>query len=457
VNLPENFLDIMKDILQDEYDDFLKSFKIDNVKGLRINTLKIDTHSFTDKNLFNLENIPWCNEGFYMKDYDEERPAKHPYYHCGLYYIQEPSAMIPVEVLDPQPGDKVLDIAAAPGGKTTQIAAKLQNKGIIVSNYISPKRVRALEKNINLFGIKNSIILNDSPENIKNNFANYFDKILIDAPCSGEGMFKRDKRALSDWNEENNTQLSKLQRDILSNTASMLKPGGRLVYSTCTFSLIENEGTIDWFLKEFPEFEVLDIEGLHSLSPGMPHLIRASEDISKTRRAWPHKIHGDGHFIALLQKKSSVMEDNPQQIFQIKNNFTSDELSIIKQFFVDTLNIEEKNIIRIKNKVYIPTDIDRDISGVRIISNGIYLGELKKNRFIPSQQYAMTLEMKDAKNVVNISSKDINSYKYLKGETIMLENNKGWNLICIDSFPCGWAKGNGDSLKNYYEPSWRMR
>lgn len=456
MNLPENFLNIMRDILDNEYDDFFKSFDVENVKGIRINPLKIDKEVFLDKKLFNLKSVPWCNEGFYLANYDIERPAKHPYYHCGLYYIQEPSAMIPVEVLDPQPGDRVLDIAAAPGGKTTQIGAKLQNKGIIVSNDISPKRVKPLEKNINLFGIKNSIILNDNPEKIKNYFENYFDKILIDAPCSGEGMFKRDKRAISDWSEDNNYQLSKIQRKILSDIAPMVKPGGKLVYSTCTFSLIENEGTIDWFINEFPNFEIIDINGFESLSPAMPHLINANVEISKARRAWPHKINGDGHFIALLQRKNENIYVNKNSTYKPINNLSPDELSLVQDFFKETLNHYEENITKIKNRVYIPTNVDKNLSGLRVITNGIYLGELKKNRFIPSQQYAMTLKMEKAKKVVNISSEDINAYKYLKGETLIIDNEKGWNLICIDGYPCGWAKGNGSSLKNYYEPSWRM-
>lgn len=456
MNLPDGFCNNMKTILNKEYNEFIEALNKDNIKGIRLNTSKTNINDFLDKKIFNLNTIFWCNEGFFMKNYDKDRPGKHPYYHCGLFYIQEPSAMIPVEILSPQPGDKVLDLCAAPGGKTTQIANKMKGDGLIVSNDINAKRVKALEKNINLFGIKNSILLNESPENIKKRLSNYFDKILIDAPCSGEGMFKRDKNSISNWSLDYIKKLANIQRNILSNAAYMLKKGGLLVYSTCTFSLEENEGTIDWFIKNFPQFEILPIENISGLTDGKPELIEANVNIRNTKRAWPHKINGDGHFVALLRKKESLNEHIKINTNNYDLKLSEDENNLVQEFINENLNITFDKLIKVGNGVYSPAIEDRDLSGLKVKFNGLYLGELKKNRFVPSQHLAMSLKINEVKNIVNISSKDINSIKYLRGETIKEHHKKGWNLICIDNFPAGWAKGNNTFLKNYYKNSWRM-
>lgn len=452
MKLPVAFTDRMKKLLVEEYENFIATYDREHYKGIRINALKVSVNEFLDMTSFDLKPIPWIQEGFYLNDANEQRPGKHPYYHCGLYYIQEPSAMIPVQVLDPRPGDKVLDISAAPGGKATQIGAKLKNEGILVANDISPKRVRPLAKNIELFGIKNCIVTNETPEKLSYKFVSFFDKILVDAPCSGEGMFKRDPKAPKSWSQFSVDECYKIQRDILKSISIMLKPGGRLVYSTCTFSPEENEGTIEWLLNEFPEFEVEEITNIEGLEGGRPEWINAREDIRKTGRAWPHKIDGDGHFVASLRKKSGKNSKNPL--------FKKEALDIEEFLLFETGNLNIKfreGLSRIGNRLFVvPNDLP-DLSGIKVVSFGLYLGEFLKGRFEPSQALAMALKQEEVINTINFQSNSIEAIKYLKGETILADGDKGWKLVCIDGYPVGWAKQVEGSLKNHYEAEWRMK
>lgn len=370
VNLPIEFIDRMKVLLKEEYADFISSFDKETYKGIRVNTLKISVEEYLKVNPFDIKEIPWIKEGFYINE-DEARPGKHPYYHCGLYYIQEPSAMIPVEVLDPQPGDKVLDVSAAPGGKSTQIGAKLKNRGVLVANDISPKRVKPLAKNIELFGIKNSIVTNESPEALSKKFENYFDKILVDAPCSGEGMFRRDPKGIKSWGQFSVTECCGMQREILKSIPNMLKAGGKLVYSTCTFSPEENEGTIEWFLDEFPDFEVEEIKNMSHLDRGRPEWISGKKQLEGTRRAWPHKIEGDGHFVALLRKK----DGKEGQIKEAK--YKTGDISKLQDFIEENLNIRfDNNLHSVGDRVFLMPEDLPDMSGIRLVNSGLYLGEI---------------------------------------------------------------------------------
>ncbi|WP_074349869.1 RsmB/NOP family class I SAM-dependent RNA methyltransferase [Proteiniborus sp. DW1] len=452
MKLPLAFTERMEKLLDDEYGEFVSTYDYEHYKGIRINTLKIPVDEYLKITPFKLKPIPWVKEGFYYMDDEQDRPGKHPHYHCGLYYIQEPSAMIPVEVLAPVPGDKVLDISAAPGGKSTQIGAKLQGEGVIVANDISPKRTKALVKNIEIFGIKNFIVTNEEPKKLATKFVEYFDKILVDAPCSGEGMFRRDPKATKSWNEFSVHECCNMQKDILQWIPKLLKPGGRLVYSTCTFSPEENEGTIDWFLKEFPEFEIEAIEGIEGLDRGRPEWIGASSQLTKAGRAWPHKINGEGHFVASLRKKDNSILSSFKP-FVLNNK----ELDEFYKFTEENLKIDFKERLhRVGNRLYaIPQDIP-ELRGINVVNTGLYIGEFLKNRFEPSQALAMALEKEDVTNYVDIPSESIDAIKYLKGETLLLEGEKGWNLVCIDGYPVGWGKQIQGSLKNYYRSQWRM-
>lgn len=290
--LPSSFSERMMDLLGTDYNQFADSYKETPNGGVRVNTLKISVEKLQALSTLELEPIPWCPTGFYTED--GARPGKHPHYHAGLYYIQEPSAMAPVELLDVQPGDRVLDLCAAPGGKSTQISAKLSGEGLLVTNDLHPERTKALAKNLELYGVRNGIVLNESPDHIAAAFPLYFDKILIDAPCSGEGMFRKDEDMVKQWDSGTPAKYAAMQRDILRSAATALAPGGTLVYSTCTFATEENEEIIAEFISEHPQFSVITVGGTGSFAPGFGEL-------SGTARLWPHKVKGEGHFMAVLQ------------------------------------------------------------------------------------------------------------------------------------------------------------
>ncbi len=296
MNLPEKYISKMKELLKDEYKDYILSFDSGRYYGLRANTIKINPYDLKNKLKFNLQPISWCKEGFY---YDEtERPAKSPYYNAGLFYIQEPSAMSTASILDIKPGDRVLDLCAAPGGKSTQAGAKLKGCGIIVSNDISASRCKALLKNIEMSGIKNAVVTNETPERLALKFKRFFNRIIVDAPCSGEGMFRKDTAAIKSWEEHKSEICALMQKDILKCAAKMLSDGGIIAYSTCTFAPEENEEIINEFLNENTEFKLLDIDKSLGFDNGRFDWVKPPNcQISKCGRLWPFKIKGEGHFL----------------------------------------------------------------------------------------------------------------------------------------------------------------
>ncbi|MCA0754639.1 RsmB/NOP family class I SAM-dependent RNA methyltransferase [Paenibacillus sp. N4] len=319
-HLPRQFTEKMKQMLGREYDKFMSSYSDPRVYGLRINRLKLSKEEW--KRLSDMgpdmRPIPWAEDGLYYGE--GERPGKHPHYHAGLYYIQEPSAMAPVELLDVRPGHRVLDLCAAPGGKSTQIAAKLQGLGVLVTNDNARERTKALAKNIELAGVRNAVILNEEPASLLSAFAGWFDRILIDAPCSGEGMFRKDDSMVAEWEKHSVERCSLMQRNILRDAAKLLAPGGLLVYSTCTFSPEENEEQIAAFLAEHPDFQVVPVEHRYGWQPGRPDLVAAEAGLSKeslqslagTVRLWPHHIVGEGHYAAVLKRNGERNESVTQ-------------------------------------------------------------------------------------------------------------------------------------------------
>ncbi|MBB3109982.1 NOL1/NOP2/sun family putative RNA methylase [Paenibacillus phyllosphaerae] len=319
--LPEKFRHKMKGLLGEEFEAFLASYERPRKYGLRVNTLKLETDQFLRISPFaqRLTPVPWTKEAFYYEEQD--RPGKHPHYHAGLYYIQEPSAMVPAELLDVQPGDRVLDLCAAPGGKSTQLAAKLQGRGVLVTNDNARERTKALAKNVELAGVRNAIVLNEEPAAIARVFEGWFDRILVDAPCSGEGMFRKDESMIAEWEKHSVERCSLMQKDILQHAAAMLAPGGTLVYSTCTFSPEENEWQIARLLADHPEMEVEAVELRYGWAAGRPDWIseelRAplSEErlasVAGTVRLWPHLTEGEGHYAAVLRKRLTDASDQP--------------------------------------------------------------------------------------------------------------------------------------------------
>lgn len=317
VQLPGPFAERMEALLGEEYQQFIKTYEAEPAGGIRVNTLKLTVDEWLERSPFELAPIPWCPSGFYTEP--GARPGKHPYYHAGLYYIQEPSAMAPGELLGAVPGDRVLDLCAAPGGKSTQIAAKLEGQGLLVSNDLNPDRTKALAKNLELYGVRNAVVLNETPERIATAFPGFFDRVLVDAPCSGEGMFRKDEDMHRQWDAGTPGKYADMQREILRSAAKALAPGGTLVYSTCTFAPEENEGMILAFLREHPEFEVQPVPEGAGYGPGLTDwpgrdsgssaesADESSADEARRKslrgaaRLWPHKVKGEGHFVAVLR------------------------------------------------------------------------------------------------------------------------------------------------------------
>lgn len=332
--LPEAFLNRMQQLLGGQYPAFLSSYEESRWYGLRVNTLKLTAEEFEQASSFNLRPIPWVSDGFYYEE--NERPGKHPYYHAGLYYIQEPSAMAPGEIIGAVPGDRVLDICAAPGGKSTQLAAKLRHQGLLVTNDINSERVKALVRNVELFGARQAVVMNESPNKLAERFAGFFDKILVDAPCSGEGMFRKDNDMSKAWSKHSSERCIPLQRDILKHAADMLAPGGTLLYSTCTFAVEENEAMLLEFLNEHTDFKIDPIKAQFGYRQGRPDWIddlhvpdkpesaatplnsphpenlyqAAKQSLAGTVRLWPHHIQGEGHFVARFIKQAEEAADS---------------------------------------------------------------------------------------------------------------------------------------------------
>ena len=426
--------------------------------GLRVNTAKISVEDFWKISPFELTPIPYVDNGFY---YDPEvAPAKHPYYFAGLYYLQDPSAMTPASRLPVEEGDVVLDLCAAPGGKATELAAKLHGTGLLIANDISSKRAKALLKNIELFGVENSFIVTEYPQKLQEYFTGFFDKILIDAPCSGEGMFR--KAMVKAWEQNGPEFYAKLQEEILRQALPMLKPGGYLLYSTCTFSPLEDEGTVDKILSMDDSMEIVPMQGYVGFSKGNPAWVDSSRsEIEDCIRIFPHKLDGEGHFLALFHKKETA-EGAVQSYDQRRSGLKGEEKRLFQEFAAGLAREFEPDRMESKQGMvyYMPKQLP-DMKGLRFLRSGLFLGEMKKNRFEPSQSLAMALKKSEYKNCLDLSSKDERVIRYLKGETLTLTQEEagkdnGWVLVCVDGYPLGWGKKNKSSLKNKYHSGWRM-
>ena len=463
MELPAEFLAQMQELLGTEYEAYLNSFQAVREYGLRVNTLKADPKDFARISPFALEPIPWIENGFFYTGSD--RPGKHPYYFGGLYYLQEPSAMTPANRLPVQPGDRVLDLCAAPGGKSTELAAKLQGQGVLVSNDISNSRAKALLKNLELFGVQNAVIMSESPHKMAGQFPEYFDKILIDAPCSGEGMFRKEPSVVKSWIQNGTAFYEKLQREIVTYALQMLKPGGMLMYSTCTFNPGEDEGTVMYLLEQCPELKILPIEGYEGFCPGRPDVVEGGvPELKNCVRIFPHKMRGEGHFVALLQKgepKADVSPKAEKQTGGYRKEIQS--LDAFTEFMKDvSLPLDRSRILlRGEYVMYAPQGVP-ELKGLRILRSGLLLGTCKKNRFEPSQAFAMALRADAYAHSICLPVTDERVIRYLKGETLEVgdlvdHSLNGWQLVCAGNYPLGWAKGTGTSLKNKYLAGWRWQ
>ncbi len=457
--LPKQFLHRMQGMLGEEYDAFLDSFSQEKYQALRFNTLKI---SKSEKNVvpFHLTPVPWAKNGYYYEK--EDVPGKHPYHEAGVYYIQEPSAMAPVTLLEPQPGEQILDLCAAPGGKSTQIAAEMAGEGLLIANEIHPTRAKILSENIERMGISNACVTNETPQHLALVFPEYFDRILVDAPCSGEGMFRKNEVACEEWSLENVVLCGERQDEILDCAAKMLRPGGRLVYSTCTFAPIENEGSIYRFLARHPEFSILEVskEELGIVGDGVPAYLDIGEteatdkrdELTKTLRLWPHRIKGEGHYAAVLVKNGSVPEGyHATASGGVQKGITEKELGEYPAFVKEFLRTDmQGTYMKFGDNIYLIPKNMPDLKGLKVLRPGLHVGTLKKNRFEPSHALALALSPMDVTNVCNLSSDEATIQAYLNGQTFLAEGEKGWYLICVDGFSIGWGKLAGGIMKNHY-------
>ncbi|WP_346991458.1 RsmB/NOP family class I SAM-dependent RNA methyltransferase [Agathobacter rectalis] len=479
MNLPIEFEKKMKAFLGNEWDDFLYSYDNNRFQALRFNTLKVQSQEERMRILKVLgissdKRVSWANEAYY---FDENvRPGKHPYHEMGLYYIQEPSAMSAAALLAPKPGMRVLDLCAAPGGKSTQLATYLGDSGLLVSNEINTQRSRILSQNIERMGIKNAIVTNEDSFVLASHFPGFFNAIQVDAPCSGEGMFRKLPEAIEQWSMENVAICAARQKEILDNAAVMLKPGGVIVYSTCTFSKEENEDVIEYFLERHPDFTLEEME-----------------------RFWPHKVDGEGHFVAKLVRRGSVNEfgadydvcedscnkvedtglkvdrktkknkNSKNRKNETKPALTKENMKLLSEFLDETISedvaawIKNSRLVMFGEQLYRLPDMEVDIKGLKVQRAGLHIGEFKKQRFEPSHSLALALKLNDAKNLVKLTCDNPQTIGFFNGQSVVLsdeqtaECKKGWALVCVDGYTAGWGKVNGTQVKNHYPKGLRNK
>ena len=502
---PEEFNRRMENMLGEEYESFLASYEEGRRPGLRLNTLKSGAQKLPGWGLFGLSPVPWAPNGYF---YDPEtRPGKHPFHECGVYYIQEPSAMAVAALSSVKPGMRVLDLCAAPGGKSTQLASMLDGQGLLISNEIHPARAKILSQNIERMGITNCIVTNEPPESLQRRFPLFFDTVVVDAPCSGEGMFRKEPEAIPNWSPQNVELCADRQLGILECAAEMTAPGGTLVYSTCTFAPAEDERNAAVFMARHPEFEIADLPselgkeymertGLCAAVPdwallpenpetegGMsPETLKdKAEAVSGCIRLWPHKLEGEGHFLAVFRKSGEPFERRIPAAGPLKDKEANARW---KEFCEEALSEQGKKKLSVGgssnaglalfgSELYrVPCSLD--VRGIKVLRAGLHLGTVKKNRFEPSHSLALALSPEDvlcraelcgsAEQIMGGNSLEMRAASaFLRGESLWTQDctetkgKKGWCLITIAGFSAGWGKLTGTQIKNHYPKGLRKQ
>lgn len=513
IKLPKEFEDRMQDMLKEAYPAFLASYEKNKFQALRVNPLKVKREMFVENAPFELREVAWEKNGFYYESSDQ--PGKHPWHEAGVYYIQEPSAMAPAAYLEAQPGERILDLCAAPGGKSTQIASYMDGKGLLVCNEIHPQRAKILSENVERMGIANALVTNESPQKLAEIFDAFFDRIMVDAPCSGEGMFRKNEEACEEWNLDNVRLCAMRQDEILDCADAMLRPGGRIVFSTCTFAPAENEGSIYRFLQRHSDYDVVDVPCYQGMDNGIADWAmqyqysdckmtdRLEEDklkqLSKTIRLWPHKLQGEGHYVAVLQKRGEVpqgyegvlkygyekgiaVEDiayiggkgdkkllrekkadirggrsknvrgnkNGQDVKSNVNGFQA-FLDFQKETLqVNLLDGENGGLLTFGEQLYLIPKGMPALHGLKVLRPGLHLGTIKKDRFEPAHALALHLKEQHVKRVMSLQSTMTDVSAFINGQTLQYEGEKGWYLISVDGYSLGWGKLSGTIMKNHY-------
>ena len=507
INLPEQFKTRMKEYLEVSYEAFIASYETSEVKGIRLSSffrgdgpfamgnIPLDSAGDTDTLgdvgsrfldalgagdglIANWQKVPWCDNGYFLNndEFNEIRPGKHPLHEAGAYYIQEPSAMAPVAYMDIRPGDRVLDLCASPGGKSTQIAALLRGEGILVSNEIMPDRAKILSENIERMGVRNALVISEDPRNISDRFYGFFDKILVDAPCSGEGMFRRSDVAINEWSLENVANCAKRQEWILDEAAKMLRENGTLCYSTCTFSKEENELQIVNFLERHEEFSLGEMTKFEGMRSGFA----AGEYESVGVRIFPHEANCEGHYLCKLVKKrrmggqeSGCLEEDAVNKVMPLGGFEPElskkdaaDLKEMYKFFDETFSeesdfkeyIKERKITRFKDRVYLLPKECPKLDGLKVLRPGLHLGTILKNRFEPGHALAKCLSCYDVKRACILEPDGDEAKKYIAGETFNFDGDlPGWYVVFAGIYPLGWGKLTNSIMKNHYPKGLRKR
>ncbi|WP_274365438.1 RsmF rRNA methyltransferase first C-terminal domain-containing protein [Paenibacillus thermotolerans] len=461
--LPAAFERRMRDMLgNEEAEALFATYTEGKAQGLRVNPLKVpDAGQLAGMVPFRLTPVPWCATGFYYDSADA--PGKHPYHAAGVYYIQEPSAMYAAESLGAQPGERVLDLCAAPGGKTTHIGGAMGGRGLLVANEYEPKRAKALSENVERLGLTNAVVLNETPERLASVFPGFFDRVMVDAPCSGEGMFRKDPDAIAHWSEAHVLACARLQAGILDAAYAMLREGGVLAYSTCTFSPEENERSIAAFLQRHPDVTVLPLPLEHGVAGGVPAWASPPQDsaaraaLSATARLWPHRLRGEGHYVALLRKGA----ETPAWRGRVGAGAFAgkQQLALYREFEKKALNVTlgggegGGTFALLGTQLYLLPEGTPDLSGLRVVRSGLHLGELKKDRFEPNHALALALPAESFAHRIEVGGADDRlANAYLRGETFPGESggDRGWLAVTYDGFPLGWGKESKGTVKNFY-------
>lgn len=468
--LPLAFMARMAALLDEEFPPFLGVLNQKPVPALRVNTLKLPVSQFQAISPWPLTPVPWCREGFTLDR--KANAGTHTYHEIGLYYLQDASAMAVAALLAPQPGERVLDLCASPGGKSTHIASLLAGQGVLVANDIDQGRTDVLRRNLERWGARNALVLNETPERLAARWPAAFDRVAVDAPCSGEGMFRKNDEARYHWSEAHVAGCALRQRGILEAAAQLVRPGGRLVYATCTFAPEEDEGVIWRFLDSHRDFELVQPPWHAGFAAGRPEWAEwpsviaeagttgaTQAPLQRTVRLWPHKLQGEGHFVAIMQRAGSAAPA-PWAPVQAARLAPADRrtLEAFWQPLID-LPLPEPLLLRPREpqvvEVLAPPTGAPDTAGLRTARSGWRLGALRKGRFEPSHALAMALHADQVRQRLDEPVGSEQVARYLRGETLAAPGPDGWLLITYEGFPVGWGKRSGDVIKNHYPKALR--
>ncbi|MEI2692546.1 MAG: RsmB/NOP family class I SAM-dependent RNA methyltransferase [Anaerolineae bacterium] len=482
--LPLAFMARMAALLDEEFPPFLAMLNQKPVPALRVNTLKLSVEQFQALSPWPLTPVPWCPEGFTLDR--KLNIGTHTYHEIALYYVQDASAMAVAALLDPQPGERVLDLCASPGGKSTQIASRLAGQGVLVSNDIDRGRADVLRSNLERWGVTNALVLNETPERLADRWPGCFDRVVVDAPCSGEGMFRKNEEARYHWSEAHVAGCALRQREILATAAQLVRPGGRLVYATCTFAPEEDEGVIARFLHSHPDFELVQPLWSDGFQPGRPdwadwpasavehssQIVPPSEDrsekivlpgsdlpLQRAVRLWPHKLQGEGHFVAVMQRAGDAGPAAWQPARPVR--LAASDRAALEAFWQPLIDrpLPERLLLRPRQsqdvEVLAPPEDAPDTAGLRTALAGWRLGVLRKGRFEPSHALALALRAEQVRQRIDQPIGGELAARFMRGETLDAPGPDGWVLVAVEGFPIGWGKRVNGVVKNHYPKSLR--